>query len=241
MIEKFEGIELKEEHIISELEKIQKLGWKVSVDNNKIYRIFINETKEIIIKKTSNYWIIKALSLGKIISYSSNITNLTLFVFGINTASSKLNINLSIKNEPLAIRISDKTPLDNKVQLLQLINNRKISKIFDPYFDEKSLITLKALYSLGLKFSNDLKCLSQQKEINETIVKDFNVEMKTNLLVKKCKDEHRRFIILDDKTVIIIGLSLNNLNKNEAISIETNRELAKSDITFFNSKWEENN
>ena len=107
------------------------------------------------------------------------------------------------------------------------------------YFDERSLITLKALYSLGLKFSNDLKCFSQQKEINETIVKDFNVEMKTNLLVKKCKHEHRRFIILEDKTVIILGCSINNLDKNEVISIETNRELAKSDIAFFNSKWEE--
>ena len=35
MIEKFEGIDLKEENVISELEKIQKLGWKVTVDYSK--------------------------------------------------------------------------------------------------------------------------------------------------------------------------------------------------------------
>jgi hypothetical protein len=46
--------------------------------------------------------------------------------------------------------------------------------------------------------------------------------------------EHRRFLLLDGGMVIILGPSLNSLRKNEAVSIEDDRE----DRPFFDRQWQ---
>ena len=49
---------------------------------------------------------------------------------------------------------------------------------------------------------------------------------------------HRRFLILEDKSIITCGLSLNNINKDEALErIPLADELADYDRDFFDNYW----
>jgi len=49
---------------------------------------------------------------------------------------------------------------------------------------------------------------------------------------------HRRFLILQDKSVVTCGLSLNNLNKDEALDrLPMGNDLADYDRSFFDECW----
>ncbi|MEO6904582.1 MAG: hypothetical protein ABI315_15730 [Bacteroidia bacterium] len=70
------------------------------------------------------------------------------------------------------------------------------------------------------------------------LIANFNIECKTILEIKKCEEkEHRRFIILNDNRIIIIGCSLNDIEKNEVVSEEVQQEAKNNDLKYFNEEW----
>ena len=95
---------------------------------------------------------------------------------------------------------------------------------------------------LGLKFSNQIRCLTTVKtsgKIDKSFWADFNKELSLTLEIKICQSskEHRRFLILNDNQIIIIGCSLNDINKNEILMEEASQE----DLDFFKEEWANGN
>ncbi len=124
-----------------------------------------------------------------------------------------------------------------------MFGNSKISKIFDPYFDLKSLITLISLEKSGAEFDTKMECLTT-KNLNlfdQTVIDNFNIEENTFIEIKKCEEkEHRRFIILNDNRILINGCSLNDINKNEVVTEEVQHEAKNNDVKYFNDEWAKN-
>lgn len=239
MFKEYSSNSLNREQVISELEKISNLGWEILQKKDKSYIINIDEHKEISISEESEKWFIVSYldGLPKFTIYSNSIQTLREHLI---TAGEKLETDLNIQKFNQSIRIRIDEPFTNKVKLLTLLGNSKISKIFDPYFDLKSLITLISLMKLGAEFDDKLDCLTTKtlKVFDQTVIDDFNSEGKTNIEVKKCENkEHRRFLILNDNRVIIIGCSLNDINKNEVVTEEKNQDLKYNDLVFFNEEW----
>ena len=155
-----------------------------------------------------------------------------------------------VKNSPIiklnrfkeTYRLIQTQPASNKSKFIDIINDRIVKDIFDPYFDTKSIKTLLSLSKLGLKFNTQIRCLTTKRnsnKIDKLYWIDFNNELSLTLEIKTCKSskEHRRFLILNDNQIIIIGCSLNDINKNETLVEETSQE----DIDFFNTEWLDGN
>ena len=144
MFKEYSSSSLKREQVIAELEKISSLGWEVFQKKDKSYIIKIDEHKEISILEDSEKWFIASYmdGLPKFTIYSSSIETLHEHLIA---AATILETNLNIEKVNQSIRIRIDEPFTNKVKLLTLFGNSKISKIFDPYFDLKSLITLISL------------------------------------------------------------------------------------------------
>ncbi len=239
MFKDYSSNSLNREQVIAELEKITNLGWDVFQKKDKSYVIKIDEHKEISIREDSEKWFIASYidGLPKSTVYSSSTETLHEYLIA---AANKLETNLNIEKVNRSIRLKTDEQFSNKVKLLTLIGNSKISKIFDPYFDSKSLVTLILLKKLGTEFDSKLDCLTTKSltVFDQTNIDEFNSEAKTNIEVKKCNSkEHRRFLILNDNRVIMIGCSLNDINKNEVVIEETIQELKNNDLIFFNEEW----
>lgn len=239
MFKKYTGPLLTRQEAISQLEKIQKLGYDVYQKDDNSFLIKINDSKEIVIIKRPNKWIVRANKDGLPV-YIKNPSTLALLISFLNEAASELNVNIGIRNVVKSVRINSNQPLSNKVKIISLIQDRKITGIFDPYFDTKSILTLHALAKLGLKFNTSVKCLTKKpfNSIDQSILNDFENEFSIDFKIKKCvSKEHRRFFILDSNTIIIIGCSLNDIDKNEVVVEEINKDLNEEDIKFFNEEW----
>jgi hypothetical protein len=239
MFKDYNSVSLKEDQIISELQNIQNLGWEVYKKKPNKYIIRIDDQKEIELHPSSENWFIcsKINGSAKFVKYANSIETLNPLLL---EAGKSLSIDLKIERQIKSIRIRDNEPLTNKAKLISLIKTSSISKIFDPYFDLKSLITITSLKKLGLNLENKIECLTTKNLsiFDQTVLNDFKTECNTSIEVKKCENkEHRRFIILNDNRVIIIGCSLNDINKNEVINEELFLELKLADIKFFNDEW----
>lgn len=239
MFKEYSENSLTRDEVIGELEKISNLGWEVFQKKDKSYVIKIDEYKEVSIKETNEQWFIVSYlnGLPKFTIYSNSIAT---FHEHLKSASIKLETNLELEKVNHSIRLKAVEPFSNKIKLISIIGNSKISKIFDPYFDLKSLITLTSLKKLGAGFDQKVDCLTTKPLtiFDQSVIDDFNNEFETNIEVKKCENkEHRRFLILNDNRVILIGCSLNDINKNEAVSEELIPELKGLDLDFFKEEW----
>jgi len=210
--------------------KFNKYNYIISIDNSSTVEIYCHSNHP--------YWNISARKEGNLV-YVESASTLEIFVERLKEVASAFNINFDIEKPRTSIRINKSEPASNKVKLVDLINGRSIKKIFDPYFDNKSIKLLLSLSHLGLKLNNDLQCLTSlrmKKSIDSIFVNDFNSELSVNMGIKllSSNNEHRRFMILDDDSVIILGCSLNDINKNEA----AHEEKSQVDIVFFNEGWQ---
>jgi hypothetical protein len=241
MFEEYKGLSLVENQVVSELEKIQNLGWCISVEksNKNKYRINVNEFTEIVIYPSKDYWVVSGYNKGTCFFHKKPRT-IEQFIENINLVGTSIGCDFNIKNDVKSVRVKESEPFSNKVKLVSLVDKNKISDIFDPYFNTESLLTLYSLIKLGVSFSKNVRCITKLSlnNIDNNVLNDFNVEYSINFQIKKGqKNEHRRFIVLDNSKVIILGCSLNNIDKNEAFYEELDLKLAKEDIIFFNDKW----
>lgn len=139
-------------------------------------------------------------------------------------------------------RLQKDKPEENLKSLAKLIDVSKVEAIFDPYLDNSALDNLSKLVSFGVSISPDLRVLTSNKVLNpnrprltNTHAKKFlkNFSYSGEIRILQSDKEHRRFMLLSDKTSLIIGLSLNDVSKNEAAYVESDRE----DLVFFDSEW----
>jgi hypothetical protein len=240
MFKKYDGPDLTIENVITELEKIQNLGWEIFVKEGLYEQHYIikpDDNMLINIYLVDNKWYIESYCGGGL-KYIKFALTLEAFINVLNEAAAQIDINLSLTKRNDTFRLKQTQPASNKSKFLDLIHSRAVTDIFDPYFDTKSINTLLSLGRLGLKLNSQIRCLTTSKtikKIDKTFLQDFNNEFGVNLQIRVCSSdkEHRRFLILNDNKIIIIGCSLNDINKNEILLEETSQD----DIDFFNLEW----
>lgn len=144
---------------------------------------------------------------------------------------------------PKTGRLSANTPATNFRTISQLIGTSNIETVFDPYLENSSLETLIHILSFGeANVSNGVRLLGSSKKSSGSIPRFTKVGVDAWLKQLKIKgearimsrtDEHRRFILLSGNKSLLLGLSLNAIDKNEAIRIESDIE----DRKFFDKSW----
>jgi hypothetical protein len=151
----------------------------------------------------------------------------------------------SMEEMEMPKRLRAGEPANNLRRICAVIGNRMIEGIHDPYIDAKSLDNLLKLSELGVQISLRLRLLATppNRVTTQFLRDDINTqnnskwEMRTYTMKEK---PHRRFLVCSDGSIVTCGLSLNNLNKDEALDlIPPADDRSKHDIQFFEDKWKQ--
>lgn len=147
----------------------------------------------------------------------------------------------------LAKRLKAGEPARNLRKIAQVVGNGTLTCVHDPYTDVKALETLQKMRDLGVVIAKDLRLLRAPPKAARaaasiaSFLRDLNAEMSSQWELRayaSTTTPHRRFLILQDKSVITCGLSLNNINKDEALDwIPNGADLANYDRSFFDTCW----
>jgi len=152
-------------------------------------------------------------------------------------------------NMPLKERLVAGEPARNLRKIKNIIGNSTVTGIHDPYTTTGSLETILKLADMETKFSPSLHILGTPNSLSKSterksligFLKDINTERKATWEVRTytaASKPHRRFLVLDDGSVVTCGMSLNHINKDEVLDRETaGSENAKHDQQFFADKW----
>jgi hypothetical protein len=114
-----------------------------------------------------------------------------------------------------------------------------IEAVFDPYLDDRGLDSLRALFHLGTKFSTKLRILTSAtgaKNLSEMFLASFCRELGCANNLRVTNREHRRFLILHTKEIVVAGFSLNNLEHNERAQRIPSLD-SEQDLVFFEKSW----
>ena len=148
--------------------------------------------------------------------------------------------------EPLTLAAAAALPRTNLRKMAQIIGKGILTSVHDPYTDEQALETLQKLKGLGVEISQNLHLLTAPKAGKAaasvaSFLRDLNAEIGCQWELRAYSGKtkpHRRFLILQDKSIITCGLSLNNINKDEVLDqIMMSDELAGHDREFFDKCW----
>jgi hypothetical protein len=146
----------------------------------------------------------------------------------------------------LAKRLRAGEPATNLRKLAQIIEGSTLIRVHDPYIDEKALETLLKLRGLSVGISKDLLLLTVPKAPKaagslNSFLADLNSETSGRWELRGYSGTtkpHRRFLILQDSSVVTCGLSLNNINKDEVLDRLPAADVnAEYDRKFFDSSW----
>jgi hypothetical protein len=150
---------------------------------------------------------------------------------------------------PLKKRLVAGEPARNLRKIQNIIGSSTVAGIHDPYTTTGSLETMLKLADMGTKFGPALRLLGTPKPLHKateklslvSLLKDINAERKATWEVRtyvEAINPHRRFLVLDDGSVVTCGMSLNNINKDEVLDREpSGSEYARHDKQFFDDKW----
>jgi hypothetical protein len=173
---------------------------------------------------------------------SLNVTSLPDLEKAIAALSSRVP-GAAWPNRPTSGRLKADTPATNYRTIGQLIGTAKVTAIFDPYLDNKTLEELRVILSFGDgAVADGVRILggiakSQGKSPTFTPAgiaawleqQGINGEARTF----PAQTEHRRFFLLSDGNTLVVGHSLNAPHKNEAVRTEASTD----DQPFFEEVW----
>ncbi|HSS77914.1 MAG TPA: hypothetical protein VLV54_14380 [Thermoanaerobaculia bacterium] len=171
-------------------------------------------------------WLIAAFEHGtaKFFKFAVSFSSFSeLMVSAANSLGYKLEAG------PRSIRMNQQTPVSNRIGIVHLAHGSTVLCIFDPYFEDKAISSLSTLVNLGLKLHSDVRVLTTSKvkgRLSQQLLADFAREHGSSLSIRQCDSdkEHRRFLLLTGGESVVIGCSLNSLDKNEAAHIEPSSE-----------------
>ena len=146
------------------------------------------------------------------------------------------------ERSPTTARVSADTPATNLATISRLIGAAAVEAVFDPYLANSSLATLVNILSFGNGSVVDgVRILStgkttrgQAPQLTRVGFDAWLTELGiTGEIRIMASNEHRRFMLLSGGQSLILGHSLNAIDKNEALRIESDRE----DRAFFEQMW----
>jgi len=150
---------------------------------------------------------------------------------------------------PLKERLIAGEPATNLRKINDLISGHTVTAIHDPYTTTGSLNTILKLAGMGVEFSSTLRILGTAKPLSNStekksflsLLSDINTERKALWQVRiypTTSKPHRRFLILNDGSIVTCGMSLNHIDKDEVLDHEpSGSENAKHDIQLFEDEW----
>jgi hypothetical protein len=150
---------------------------------------------------------------------------------------------------PLKERLVAGEPARNLQKIKDMIGTAVVTGIHDPYTTTGSLDTMLKLADMGANFSPLLRILGTEKTLSKStekksflgLLKDINSERKASWEARvypASSRPHRRFLILQDGSIVTCGMSLNHIDKDEVLDHETaGSENAKHDHQLFEQQW----
>lgn len=150
---------------------------------------------------------------------------------------------------PLKERLVAGEPARNLRKIKNIIGGSTVTAIHDPYTTTGSLDTILKLADMGAKFSPSLRILGTEKPLSKPtekksflgLLSDINTERKTLWefrIYSAATKPHRRFLVLDDGSIVTCGMSLNHIDKDEVLDHEPSAsENAKHDHQLFEDEW----
>lgn len=147
----------------------------------------------------------------------------------------------------LATRLKAGEPATNLQKIAQVIGKEALVCMHDPYIRVETLVNLQKLKGAGVTISKNLRLLTANKIGNSaktaivSFLKDLNKEMSSQWQLHTYTGTaklHRRFLILEDNSVVIVGLSLNDIDKDEVLDrVPASSNDASHDCKFFEDCW----
>ena len=150
---------------------------------------------------------------------------------------------------PLKERLVAGEPATNLRKIKDMIGSATVTAIHDPYTSAGSLETILKLADMGAKLSNSLRILGTAKPLSKStekktflgLLNDINIERKAAWEVRiypAASKPHRRFLILQDGSIVTCGMSLNHIDKDEVLDHEpSGSENAAHDRQLFEDQW----
>jgi hypothetical protein len=220
------------------LVELALIGWQTCASNKPAsYFIVVDEEKRIDIWFFNDFkeWNVESWNQGNC-SFHKAATSFQSFKELVSVAMQSLG--QVIDSSPKSIRLKQLLPLSNKIRLVHLTRGTAVQCIFDPYFDDKAIASLSSLVNLGLKLIPEAQVLitdKAKKGLSELVITDFEREHGSKLNIRICNSdkEHRCFLLLSSGESLVLGCSLNSLDKNEAARVENSH----SDCDFFKHQW----
>lgn len=164
---------------------------------------------------------------------------------GVHHAGSHGPHRLEWAGQPTAVRFQSGQGPSNLSKFVALVGSAEIEGIFDSYLDNKSLLAIIDLASLGMRLSSTLRLLTstamvQPTKGNPRLTPTFARSWSTQLSLAGVDIRHqhqtghqRRFALLSGGQSLLFGPSLNNLDVNEAAHLEPDI----ADRAFFDVEW----
>ena len=150
---------------------------------------------------------------------------------------------------PLKERLVAGEPARNFQKIKDMVGTAVVTAVHDPYTTTGSLDTILKLADMGAKFSPSLRILGTEKTLSKSIekksfkslLKDINSERKATWEARvypASSKPHRRFLMLQDGSVVTCGMSLNHIDKDEVLDHEVaGSENAQHDHKLFGQQW----
>ena len=237
---------LTQDDLINYLFEQKKRGYAVFQDhkeNSDIYELMLDDNHHLQFHQRKNKEVqVIGYELNNVYQYY-NVNNMLELQQAVDRLAN-MAIGKNWQKSPTTSRLRSDKPATNCATISNLIGSASIEAIFDPYLENRSLITIKDILSFGDgRVANDVRVLSSDRKTSRsgpTLTKkgfdlwldELNINGELRIMAK---EEHRRFMLLSSGQSLLLGLSLNNINKNEAIHLESDI----LDKDFFNKIWAE--
>ncbi len=197
---------------------------------------------EVRVRPTDGRWRVQSTTLGILSTYGDATNGVELHTLVANASGRRL----AVDQPPARGRLAADTPATNYRTISRLIDSAKIVAVFDPYIDNSALEQLVHIVSFGNgSFAADVCLLGSTAKTSSkpgtparfsnagvTVwAAQLGIRAEGRYLPKE--DEHRRFLLLSGGRSLLLGPSINSIHKNEAVSVEDDRE----DRPFFEAKW----
>ena len=222
-------------------------GWNIyqgNSENQFIIRVTDNQKVFIDYKvyNSGNKWCVlfgDIIEVSGIAAFPENLAGLdqavTMAVREIGRMEGK---RIDWSSSLTSIRLYKDEPATNFSKLVGLISTSTIEAVFDPYLDNKGLDNILTIVKFGVSISHNLRLLTSSKVVSrltKSYIQSWFKELNCSGEIRQLKSdkEHRRFMLLSGGQSLIIGLSLNDISKNEAAHLESDTQ----DLTFFDSEW----
>lgn len=138
-----------------------------------------------------------------------------------------------------SVRLKPDQPASNVVRIASLIRS-PVEAVYDPYLSDRGLANLLAIVGTGGPgLAPDVRLLTARKSSRPlTLVMATKLFTELNcprgaVRIEQNPKAHRRFMRLTGGTTLILGMSLDDIDKDEAAHVEDHA----ADGPFFESAW----